>query len=101
MQSDEIKSKNRKRLSWEAAVLGVKHIGGGGKTNNSKLYSFTPFFFWSTDLLVKISGKRSMIVLMTMSVRKPLNSYLVYTTCFVILHALAFKLLCTGVLISP
>ena len=60
-----------------------------------------PFLFWSTDLLVKISGKRSMIVLMMMSVCKPLNSYLVYATRLVILHVLDFKLLYTGVLISP
>ena len=36
-----------------------------------------------------------------MSVNKRLNSYVVYVTCFVILHVLAFRLLYTGVLISP
>jgi hypothetical protein len=60
----------------------------GKKTNNTKLYSFSPFS-WSTDLLVKISGKRAMRILMMMSGYKSLNSDLVYASSIVILYVLA------------
>jgi hypothetical protein len=73
----------------------VKHMGR--KTNNTKLYSFPPSFFWSTDLLVKISRKKAIRILLMVPGYKILKSDLVYARCFVIIYVLAYKLLYTCV----